>query len=112
MTSPQWSKLGATGKHDYTAHVKILLRALSVGPHLATQLPKLPSALVVAESRGLCRGRCVSQGVGAERSAWLWSITEAGRQWLATRVELETQGRTWPAPAPKGRMCGAERGTA
>ncbi len=71
---------------DYDRQICAILGALRDGPRLAHQLPRFASALIEAESAGLCSAVCLERHTeycnrGA-RSIWEWRITPAGVRWL------------------------------
>jgi hypothetical protein len=81
---------------DYTRDIATLLLHLRDDSKLASELPKLPSALIEAEALGLCRAQCLER-FGAAPSIWRWSITPAGKRWL----------KAHPTPKPRSRSVGS-----
>jgi len=88
--------------HDYTRQVAAILLLLRSGPRLANELPKFPSALIEAESLGLCGAQCIAHH-GAAPSVWEWSITPEGKRWLKA-----PPGPRGPSTANIRKECTAE----
>lgn len=80
--------------HDYTPQIASILSQLRDGPRLSSDLPKSPSALIEAESLGLCRAACLERHTTSDRSVWQWSVTPAGKAWLKAHPIPKSRSRS------------------